>query len=459
MRPLDLFRFSVRALRERKLRAALTILGIVIGPATIVALVSATQGYSNASTSQFSSLGATALYVSPVGRGFSLTSSTVTEIQDLDYVSSTIPYQQMSGQITQGGGTVSVSILALNLSQINQVFPSLSLQQGALPASSDTVGAVLGNSVAYPDIKSATNASVNSVVAVSDVRTSAFVSFSGAGGGSFSFGGGGSSASSGTSRSFVVRGIYNSFGQGLNINPDTSIFIQLSAGEQITHSETYTGLIVIASSPSTVTQVESELTSAFGTDVRATAVTSLLSTIESTEAGTSTLLEAVAATSVVVAFIGIVTTMFTTVVERTTEIGLLKALGQTSRGIMLSFIAEASLTGFLGGVIGAGAGVVLSFFVISALSGTLRLPGGFGGGAAAVARSGATAVARSGAAGFGGVSAVASSSASTLTITPVISPEIILLAILVATVIGTLGGLMPAWRASRLTPVEALRRS
>ena len=377
MRPLDLFRFSLRALRERKLRAALTIIGIVIGPATIVALVSATQGYSNASTSQFSSLGATALYVSPVGRGFSLTSSTVTEIQGLDYVSSIIPYQQMSGQLTQGGGTVSVSILALNLSQINQVFPSLSLRQGALPTSSDTVGAVLGNSVAYPDIKDATNASVNSVVTVSNVRASAFVSFSSAGGGSFSFGGGASSASSGTSRSFVVRGIYNSFGQGLNINPDTSIFIQLSAGEQITHSDTYTGLIVIASSPSTVTQVESELTSAFGSDVRVTAVTSLLSTIESTEAGTSTLLEAVAATSVVVAFIGIMTTMFTTVVERTTEIGLLKALGQTSRGIMLSFIAEASVTGFLGGIIGAGVGVVLSFFVISALSGTLRLPGGF----------------------------------------------------------------------------------
>ena len=450
MRPLDLFRFSVRALRERKLRAALTIIGIVIGPATIVALVSATQGYSNASTSQFSSLGATALYVNPVGRGFSLTSGTVTEIQGLDYVGSVIPYQQMSGQLTQGGGTVSVSILALNLSKINQIFPSLSLKQGALPTSSDTVGAVVGNSVAYPDIKDATNASVNSVVTVSDVRTSSFVTFASAGGGSFGFGG---SASSGTSRTFVVRGIYNSFGQGLNINPDTSIFIQLSAGEQITHSETYTGLIVIASSPKTVTKVESELSSAFGDDVRVTAVTSLLSTIESTEAGTSTLLEAVAATSVVVAFIGIVTTMFTTVIERTTEIGLLKALGQTSRGIMLSFIAEASVTGFLGGVIGAGAGVVLSFFVISALSGTLRLPGagGFGGGAPAIVRSGV--------AGFGGASSLASSTASTLTITPVISPEIILLAILIATAIGTLGGLMPAWRASRLTPVEALRRS
>lgn len=450
MRPLDLFRFSLRALRERKLRAALTIIGIVIGPATIVALVSATQGYSNATSSQFSNLGASVLYVSAVGRGFSLKSSSVTEIQGLTDVSYVLPYQQMSGQLTQGGETVSVSILALDLSQINRVFPSLSLQQGALPTSSDTVGAVLGNSVAYPGIKGATNASVNAVITVSGVRAQTLAFFSGVSGGSFTFGG---ASSSGSSRSFVVHGIYNSFGQGFSINPDSSIFVQLPAGEQITHSETYSGIIVLASSPATVTQVESELTSAFGQDVRVTAVTSLLSTIQSTEAGTSTLLEAVAATSVVVAFIGIMTTMFTTVLERTTEIGLLKALGQSSRGIMFSFIAEASVTGFLGGIIGAGAGVVLSFFVISALSGTLRLPGagGFGTGPAAVVRSGAG--------GFRGTSAIASSSASTLTITPAISPEIVLLAILVATVIGTLGGLLPAWRASRLTPVEALRRS
>jgi ABC-type antimicrobial peptide transport system permease subunit len=120
---------------------------------------------------------------------------------------------------------------------------------------------------------------------------------------------------------------------------------------------------------------------------------------------------------------------------------------------MVAFIAEASVTGFLGGVIGAGAGVVLSFFVISALSGSLRL-GGFAGGGGP-----ATAVRGAGGAGFGGVVSSASSAASSLTITPAISPELIILAILLATAIGTLGGLIPAWRASRLAPVEALHRS
>jgi len=444
MRPADIFRFSLRALRERKLRAVLTIIGIVIGPATIVSIVSATQGYSNAATSRFSDLGATILYVSPVGRGFSLTTSTVSEIQAFTDVSSVVPYQELSGQLTQGGATLGVSIFALDLSKLNEVFPSLTLQQGALPAAADTVGAVLGNSVAFPNIKDATNASVSSVVVVSGVRTQAFAFF----------GAGGPESSSGSTHSFVVRGIYNSFGQGFNINPDDSIFIQLSAGQQILHSQTYNGLIVIASSASTVSQVDSELTTAFGQDVRVSTVTSLLSTIQSVTSGATTLLLAVAATSILVAFVGIMTTMLTSVLERTTEIGLLKALGQSSRGIMVAFIAEASVTGFLGGLIGAGLGVVLSFFVISALSGSLRLGGLAGGGApATVLRSGVA-----GGAGFGGVSS-AFSSASTLTITPAISPELILLAILLATAIGTLGGLIPAWRASRLAPVEALHRS
>jgi putative ABC transport system permease protein len=121
---------------------------------------------------------------------------------------------------------------------------------------------------------------------------------------------------------------------------------------------------------------------------------------------------------------------------------------------MLVFMAEAVVTGLIGGFIGAGAGYMLSFLVIGALSGTLRVPG-FGGGArvttaAASARGG-------GGASFG--APAASSASTTLTITPAITPEIILIAILLAVAVGTFGGLIPAWRASRLNPVEALRRS
>jgi putative ABC transport system permease protein len=425
---------------ERKLRTALTIIGIVIGPATIVSIVGATQGYSNASTARFQSLGATTIFVSPVGRGFSITTSEVSQIQNLAEVSLVLPYRQMSGQITQGGQTLNVQILSLDLSQVERIFPSLNLQQGSTPGSSDLTGAVLGNSVAYPNIKGATNATVNGVITISNLRSAVFA-----------FGPGGEATSPASAqRSFVVRGIYNAFGQGFGINPDQSIFIPLSEGEQISHSQTYGGLVVIASGTGTVNQVISEIETSFGQNVRITSVTSLLSTIQSITQGTQTLLEAVGGTSILVAFFGIMTTMLTSVLERSTEIGVLKAIGASSRGVMLAFISEASVTGILGGVIGAAAGSLLSFVVISFLSGTFRI-GGLGGGAVGTFRGAA------GAAGFPG--AASASTSATLSISPAISPEIILLAILIATAVGTIGGILPAWRASRLTPVEALHRS
>lgn len=443
MRASDLLKFAFRALRERKLRAALTILGIVIGPATIVALVGATQGYTNATASRFETLGANAIFVSPVGRGFSITTSTVQEIDSLPGVSYAVPYQEATGQVAEGGGTVGVSLYALNLSQLSTVFPSLGLQSGALPTSSDDVGAAIGYSIAYPGIQGAANTSVNQVITVSGIGSFSFISF--AGGSGFSASSPGPSSSATTERSFVVRGVLASYGQSFLIDPDTSIFISQSAGQQLLHSSSYSGVVVVASSPSAVTDVTNELNSDFGQSVRSTSVTSLLSTIQSVSQGATTLLEAVAGTSVLVAFVGIMTTMLTSVLERTTEIGVLKALGASSRSIMAAFIAEAAVTGLIGGFLGAGAGVALSFIVISYLSGSGL--GSLGLGGARTALRGGVAVSSP------------TTAAATLNITPAITPEIIGIALLIALAVGTVGGLIPAWRASRLTPVEALHRS
>lgn len=441
MRASDLFKFALRALRERKLRAALTILGIVIGPATIVALVGATQGYSNATASRFETLGANTVFVSPVGRSFSLTTTTVQEIQSLAGVEYAVPYQQASGQITQGGGTVSVTVYALDLSQLDNLLPSLSLAQGSLPSSSDLVGAAIGNTIAHPNIQGAANTTLNDVLTVSGIGRFSFITFGGGGGGGAASASP-SSGGSGTSRSFIVRGVFNSFGQSFLINPDNSVFVSQSAGQELLHSSTYNGVVVVASSAADVTEVINELDAEYGQSVRTTSVTSLLSTIQSVSQGATTLLEAVAGTSVVVAFIGIMTTMLTSVLERTTEIGILKALGASSRSIMLAFITEASVTGLFGGAIGAAAGVALSYVVISFLAGSLGIGGlSFGGGT--FARGGAS----------------TASSATTLNITPAISPEIIVIAVAIALAVGTIGGIIPAWRASRLTPVEALHRS
>ncbi len=456
MRPAGLVKYAMRALTERKLRAVLTILGIVIGPATIVSLVSATQGYSNASAAQFSTLGATTLYVSPVGRTTTLTAADASAISNMTGVLSAIPYQQLNGQITDGSTKIGASIVAVDFSQLSYAFPNLALSAGSVPAASNALGAAVGNSIAYPDIQGTSNLTVNQVVTVAGVgRTSGFVIGAGVGSNAFSS----ASSSTSNSHSFVVTGIFSPYGQGFEISPDTTVFIPLASGEQILKSADYTGLMVVASSPGAVTEVTDELTAAYGNNIRTTSVSSLLSSIQSVTSGTSTLLEAVAGTSVLVAFIGIMTTMLTSVLERTKEIGVLKALGSSSRGIMAVFLTEAVVTGLLGGFIGVSAGYVLSFVVIGALSGTLRVPGigGGGGGGGARVATAATAARGVGSVSFGAPASSAAS--STLAITPAITPEIIVLAILLAVAVGTFGGLIPAWRASRLNPVEALRRS
>jgi putative ABC transport system permease protein len=449
LRATDLLRFSTKALTERKLKAVLIVIGIMIGPATIVALVGATQGYSNAASGRFSSLGATTILVSPAGRGTTLTTDDVSTMQNLPGVSQALAYDEIGGQTSQGGETVGVTVIATDLTQLEKVLPTLTLFSGSVPSPSNQVGAVIGHSLAYPDIQGANNVSVGQVLTLTNVGRSAFTF----GGGGVAFGGGSVSASAGgttTQRSFVVDGIYSSFGQGFGIDPDTSVFVPLSTGQLILHSDSYSGIMVVASSASDVNNVITEIDNIYGDTVRATSVSSLLSTIQSVTAGTTTLLEAVAATSVLVAFIGIMTTMLTSVIERTKEIGILKALGTSSRGIMFTFIAESLVVGLAGGALGAVAGVGLSYLIISLLSrSTLGLGTGGGGGAFV-----------SSFAGRGAASSAAPAAASTtLSITPAITPEIIALAVVLAIAVGVFGGLLPAWRASRMNPVEALRRS
>lgn len=423
MRFSDLARFAWSAMTDRKLRATLTIIGIVIGPATIVALLGATQGLSNSVATEFAKTGTSNIYVTAVGRGSSLTSADVSTIAAMAGVKAVVPYYSITGTVTEGSGgdaqVTSVQIVGVNFSQLTSAFPSLTLSTGSAPSSSDLQGAAIGYSIAYPDISGVSNITLNDVVQVS---------LSSFGGG---FGGPVSSSVSGT-KSFIATGIYAQYGTGFTISPDDAMFVSLQEGQQITKSTDYTGLIVVATGSSTVTQVNTEITNLYGSTVRTETVSSILSTVQSVTSELGTILASVGAISVLVAFIGIMTTMFTTIIERTREIGILKALGYTSGNIRSVFLIEATITGFLGGVIGAAVGAGLSYFIIGFFRSSISL-----GGVAVVGGRGAT--------------------TSSAVLTPDITPWLIILAVGLATAVGALAGLLPAWRASRLVPVHALR--
>ena len=126
----------------------------------------------------------------------------------------------------------------------------------------------------------------------------------------------------------------------------------------------------------------------------------------------------IAAISLLVGGIGIANTMYTSVLERTKEIGTMKAVGAQNKEILLIFIIESGMIGLIGGVIGAGLGIGLAF----------------------------------------GVSEIANMMLGATFLSVQISYPLILGAIAFALSIGLISGLTPAMQASKLKPVEAFRR-
>ena len=129
-------------------------------------------------------------------------------------------------------------------------------------------------------------------------------------------------------------------------------------------------------------------------------------------------LTAIAAVSLLVGAVGIANTMFTSVLEKTKEIGIMKAIGARNKDILLIFLLNAGLIGLVGGLIGVLLGVVLSGFV-PMLMGSMPM-----------ARGGAAAL---------------------------VSMDAVVLALSVAVVIGVISGVVPAYNGSKLKPVDALR--
>ncbi|MEM1525034.1 MAG: ABC transporter permease [Nitrososphaerales archaeon] len=412
MKILRIIKFAFGALKNRKLRAILTILGITIGPAVIVALVGATQGFGASVTERFNKLGLTTIFVMPGMRSsLRMDDTVVRTISQIPNVEVVIPYYNIRATIRSGSQTKDISIIALDISKLKSILPGISLEEGEFPKALSQ--AVIGSNIANPQdgsqgvtLNNVISTSINTRIGTRIVKVS---------------------------RAFVVSGILKPFGQSFFINPDDTIFVPIGIGKSLTGSQTYSGIYVVARTINDVSNIQNAISDLYGSRVRVVAVSAMLSNIQSVNESISAILVSVAFMSVIVAFIGIMTTMFTSVHERTKEIGILKSLGYSPRDILGIFLAEATLTGALGGLIGIILGSFLSFAII----------GMFGGGGL-------------GFIGFRPPGQAATAIQSTI-ITPIITPELLIGTFAMAVAIGALAGLLPSWRASRMIPVVALR--
>ncbi|GBC69117.1 Macrolide export ATP-binding/permease protein MacB [archaeon HR01] len=416
MKPVDIVRLAWSALKDRRLRSTLTILGIVIGPALITALNASTAGLSDSITSRLQTLGADSILVQRVG-DFSFDEKVVRKIETIEGVKEVYPFLLIaSGEVRSRGKSFAMdptgtyTVLAIDMKNLGKLFPNIKLVEGY--ALGGLSSAVVGYSVWNPTDPDLPSIDVGTLVTVKANNPNG----------------------ENTAKTYSVTGKLDKYGQALFVNPDNQIFISLEAGLQLTNRRSYSGAFVKIVDVSYSDQVVTMIQDLLGADVRVFSVSAITATVQQIVGTINLFISSVAMMSVIVAFLGIMTTMFTAVTERVREIGLVKALGFKTRDVLLSFLTEALIIGFLGGVIGVIVGAISSFgltTLFSAPSGPTRpgsFPTGFGGGSQSIA------------------------------IVPRITPELILTGIFLALIVGALAGLIPAYRAAKLEPIEALRR-
>ena len=157
MNPKDVLKLSLQGMSQRKLRTGLTVLTVMIGVATIIALISLVTGVTASITQSLDTIGPTTIYMSASGPDGIFTNAQISEIESLPNVSSVIPMLRFSANITTSTGSSPTTILGVENSSLKSVLGKLDYSSGTLYSDSGTGQASLGYSIANPSSGSAPN--------------------------------------------------------------------------------------------------------------------------------------------------------------------------------------------------------------------------------------------------------------------------------------------------------------
>jgi putative ABC transport system permease protein len=395
---------ALESLSSNKLRSTLTMLGIVIGVASVIAMLGIGSGTEAAITEQIEGIGTNLLYVSSGGESNhpeALTMDDAASIADPKFASSVsyvAPVLQGQVEVSVPGSSTNTSLTGVTTEffevQNADVAEGLQISEENLDEMASVV--LLGTDVA-DDLFERTTDLVGETVRVNGQIFSVIGVLEEQGGSGF-----------GSSDDRVLVPLTTA--QIRLIKRDTAdqvdlIYVQASSSETVESAIEEVSQILRSQHLSTIGEDDFEITS-----------TQAFLDTASTITGTMTIfLGGIAGVSLLVGGIGIMNIMFVSVIERTKEIGLRKAMGARKLDILLQFLVESSLLSLGGGMIG-----ILVGWGIAVLIGQI--------------------------ASFGGNP-----------IDPIIQVNTVLLATLFSASVGLFFGLYPANRASNLEPVEALR--
>jgi len=396
----DYTKLAFQSFRHRKLRTFLTVLGIFIGIAAVVTLVSLAQGFEEAINDQFEMMGEDKIMILP-GSGFSgytgLASKEITE-HELDLIT-TIPGVENAGGMIAKLAKINVKgqvrytfVIGVPTDwNILTAYSGITLERGKYFKPNDKYKVGLGWLYANGNF-------LDKYAGIGDK-----IDING--------------------YTFEVIGILGKIGSPTD---DEQIYIPLDTAREVLNTPTgYYTILVKTKEGWDTTKVAEEIKAKMRKDrglkpgeenfevqtmedLRKV-YTSLIAVVEFVVIG-------IAAVSIVVGGIGIMNSIYTSVLERTREIGVMKAIGARNSDIMFVFLIEAGMLGLVGGILGVAAGLAASKAVewyalqmnVSLLKVTLQ-------------------------------------------------PAIIIGALLFSFLIGVVSGIVPAKNAAELRPIEALR--
>ncbi len=430
----DIFSYALGAIRLRKLRAGLTTLGVVIGIAAIVALLAISQGLQVTITNQLESGFATdTLVVSPgsgggafsgfgggftggvggSGSDFSLMVTDTEIINDIEDVVNSVAVIQEVGYIHSGDKTATVYLVGVDFGVYLEIYRSTFVaESGEIPLNPENGSFVVGKRVSDPWENGTVFCNVNDNIDIFWTNTTVRPPVNE------------------THQATVVAVLEEIGGLSLTGPSDYAVYIPIQQAQSIFGKDECDRIIVklINENDKTIDAVSEAIEIAFSDQVSVTSSTAVLNIISNIFSTIELFLAGIAAISLIVAGVGIMNIMIVSLMERTREIGILKALGMKSRTVLAVFISEAVIVGLLGAIIGVGLG-----WFIANVAARIFTGGGF---AAATGQ-------RVTQGGF--------------VINPVLSPEVMLGALGFGIAVSVVFAIYPAWRASKLKPVDALR--
>jgi len=392
---LETFTVALKNIRHQRLRSFLTLAGVIIGVAAIVALISVGDGLQTAVMSEFESIGLNTIVIEPGSGSFletaisrTLSDNDVKIMERIDGVEAVIPFYYSNANAFYRKESRGVMVIGFDPEHTEHLerMGYMTLLEGRMLDPNDRYSFIIGENFAK-------DAFSNELSVKSRLEMEG--------------------------KQFRIIGLLDEAGIMMGGSFGGMAWMHKDVVKSVFDVEDPMEIIVIANSQDdvkkVVAEIEYELEKDHGSkDFYVMSMEQMLEGADMVLGLIQLVLVGIAAISLAVGGIGIMNTMFMSVMERTREIGVMKALGATNKKIRNMFIIEAGFIGMVGGVVGALFGFGLALLI-----------------------------------GFG-------SSASGFSLPVEVSPVLFAEALIFAMIVGMISGYVPAKKASELDPVEAL---